>query len=110
MPPPPPAAHTSSSECASRRRKSTTLGEHTQKSNWAQGRPAHGTETSPNRTHNNAQGDHEVRALQQPPSAAHAEQAHQQTSPPPPSLYEVPANSKWAGAGWSLRDETFFFC
>ena len=47
--------------------------ERTQQSNWAQGRPTHGSETSPNRTHSNAQGNHEVRALLQPPNAAHAE-------------------------------------
>ena len=70
--------------------------EHTQQSNWAQGRPTHGSETNPNRTHSNAQGDHEVRALQQPPNAAHAKQAI--SKQPPPSLYGVPANSTWAGA------------
>ena len=37
--------------------------ERKQQSNWAQGRPTHGSKTSPNRTHNNTQGDHEVRAL-----------------------------------------------
>ena len=47
--------------------------EGTQQSNWAQGHPTHGSEMSPNRTHSNAQGDKEVRALQQPPNAAHAE-------------------------------------
>ena len=56
--------------------------ERKRQSNWAQGRPTHGTETSPNRTHNNAQGNHEVRALQQPPNAAHAERAI--SNPPPP--------------------------
>ena len=72
--------------------------EHTQQSNWAQGRPTHGTETSPNKTHSTARGDHEVRALQQPPNAAHAEQAISKQAPPPPSRYEVPANSTTAGA------------
>ena len=56
--------------------------ERKQQSNWAQGRPTHGSETSPNRTHNNTQGNHEVRALQQPPNAAHAERAI--SNPPPP--------------------------
>ena len=49
--------------------------ERKQQSIWAQSRPTHGSETSPNRTHNNTQGNHEVRALQQPPNAAHAERA-----------------------------------
>ena len=70
--------------------------EHTQQSNWAQGRPTHGGETSPNRTHSNAHGDHEVQAQQQPPNAAHAEQAISKQAPP--SLYEVPMNSTRAGA------------
>ena len=56
--------------------------ERKQQNNWAQGRPTHGSETSPNRTHNNTQGNHEVRALQQPPNAAHAERAI--SKPPPP--------------------------
>ena len=63
--------------------------EHTQQSNWAQGWPTHGTETSPNRTHNNAQGDHEVRAVQQMRCTASKPLANK----PPPSRYEVPANS-----------------
>ena len=54
-----------------------------QQSNWAQSRPTHGSEMSPNRTHNNTQGNHEVRALQQPPNAAHAEQAISKHPPPP---------------------------
>ena len=53
------------------------------------------TETSPNRTHNKTQGNHEVRALQQPPNAAHAERA---ISKHPPSLYKVPTYSTRAGA------------
>ena len=74
---------------------------HTQRSNWAQGRPTHGSEmsphrTSPNRTHSNAQGDREVRAQQQPPSAAHAEQAISKHLPP--SLYKVPTYSTRVGA------------
>ena len=47
--------------------------ERKQQSNRAQSCPTHSRETSPNRTHNNTQGNHEVRALQQPPTAAHAE-------------------------------------
>ena len=41
-------------------------------------------ETSPNRTHNNTQGNHEVQALQQPPNAAHAERAISKHPPPLP--------------------------
>ena len=66
-----------------------------QQNNWAQGRPTHGSETSPSRTHNKTQGNHEVRALQQPPNAAHAERA---ISKHPPSLYKVPTYSTRAGA------------
>ena len=66
-----------------------------QQNSWAQGRPTHGKETSPNRTHNKTQGNHEVRALQQPPNAAHAERA---ISKHPPSLYKVPTYSTRAGA------------
>ena len=66
-----------------------------QQNSWAQGRPTHGRETSPNRTHNKTQGNYEVRALQQPPNAAHAERA---ISKPPPSLYKVPTYSTRAGA------------
>ena len=69
--------------------------ERKQQSNWAQGRPTHGSETSPNRTHNNTQGNHEVRALQQPPNPAHAEGAI--SKHPPPSLYKVPTYSTRAG-------------
>ena len=53
-----------------------------QQNSWAQGRPTHGRETSPNRTHNKTQGNHEVRALQQPPNAAHAEEPSANTPPP----------------------------
>ena len=67
--------------------------ERKQQSNWAQGRPTHGSETSPNRTHNNTQGNHEVRALQQPPNAVHAERAI--SKHPPPS--KVPTYSTMAG-------------
>ena len=69
--------------------------ERMQQNSWAQGRPTHGRETSPNRTHNKTQGNHEVRALQQPPNAAHAERA---ISKHPPSLYKVPTYSTRAGA------------
>ena len=51
---------------------------------------------SPNRTHNKTQGNHEVRALQQPPNAAHAERAINKHLPP--SLYKVPTYSTRAGA------------
>ena len=70
--------------------------ERKQQNNWAQGRPTHGSETSPNRTHNKTQGNHEVRALQQPPNAAHAERAI--SKHPPPSRYKVPTYSTRAGA------------
>ena len=69
--------------------------ERKQQSNWAQSRPTHGSERSPNRTHNNTQGNHEVRALQQPPNAAHAERAI--SKHPPPSLYKVPTYSTKGG-------------
>ena len=99
LPPPPPAPHTSSGERASRKRKSPKLGgERKQQSNWAHGRPTHGSETSPNRTYKNTQGNHEVRALQQPPNAAHAERAIIKHPPPPTSLYKVPTYSTRAGA------------
>ena len=55
----------------------------------------HSSETSPNRTHNNTQGNHKVRALQQPPNAAHAERA---ISKHPPPLYKGPTYSIRAGA------------
>ena len=71
--------------------------ERKQQSNWARSRPTHGSETSPNTTHNNTQGNHEVRALQQPPNAAHAKRAISK-HPPPPSLYKVPTYSTRAGA------------
>ena len=70
--------------------------EHKQQTNWAQAPPTHGSETSPNRTHNNTQGNHEVRAVQQPPNAAHAERAI--SKHPHPSLYKVPTYSTRAGA------------
>ena len=78
----PTAPHTSSGERASRKRKSPKLGG----TQAAKQLGAHGSETSPNRTHNNTQGNHEVRALQQPPNAAHAERAISKPHPlPPPS-------------------------
>ena len=43
------------------------------------------------------QGNYEVRALQQPPNAAHAERAISK-HPPPPSPYKVPTYSTRAGA------------
>ena len=66
--------------------------ERKQQSNWAQGRPTHGSETSPSRTHNNTQGNHEVRALQQPPNAA-----QRAISKHPPPLYKVPTYPTRAG-------------
>ena len=62
--------------------------ERKKQSKWAQSRPTHGSETSPNRTHNNTLGNHEVRALQQPPHAAHAERAI--NKPPPPTSTRCP--------------------
>ena len=70
--------------------------ERKQQSNWAQGRLTCGSETSPNRRHNNTQGNHEVRALQQSPNAAHTERAISKQTPP--SLYKVPTYSTRAGA------------
>ena len=70
--------------------------ERKQQSNWAQGRPTHRSATSLNRTRNNTQGNHEVRALQQPPNAAHAERAI--SKHPLPSLYKVPTYPTRAGA------------
>ena len=70
--------------------------ERKQQSNWAQGRLTHGSETSPNRTQNNTQGNHEVRALQQPPNAAHTERAISKQTPP--SLNKVPTYSTRARA------------
>ena len=64
--------------------------ERKQQSNWAQGRPTHGSEMSPNRAHNNTQGNHEVRALQQPPNAAHAKRAIGKHPPPPPPSTRCP--------------------
>ena len=77
--------------------------ERKQQSNWAQSRPTHGNETSPNRTHNNTQGNHEVRTLQQPPNAAHAERAIRKHLPS--SLYKVPTYSTRAGAAPPMRRE-----
>ena len=91
----PPAPHTSSGEHASRKRKSPKLGVTQAAKQLAQSRPTHGSETSPNRTHNNTQGNHEVRAL--PPNAAHTERAIS-NPPPPPPLYKVPTYFTRAGA------------
>ena len=64
--------------------------------NWEERkRPTHGSETSPDRTDNNTQGNHEVRALQQPSNAAHAERAI--SKHPLPSLYKVPTYSTRVG-------------
>ena len=86
MPPPPPKQRTLAavSALAEEKRAQNWKGL-TQQSNWPQGRPTHGSETSPNKTHNNARGDHEVRALQQPPNVAYAERAISKQAPP--SLY-----------------------
>ena len=81
-PPPPPAPHTGSVPAEKERARNWE--ERKQQSNWAQGRPTHGSETSPNKTHNKTQGNHEVRALQQPPNAAHAERAISKHPPPLP--------------------------
>ena len=95
--PPPPRQHTLAAVSApAEEKRAPNWEERTQQSNWAHGCPTHGSETSPNRTHSNAQVDHEVRALQQSPNAAHAERAISKQAPP--SLYEVPANSTRAGA------------
>ena len=64
--------------------RARTWEERKQQSNWAQSRPTHGSETRPSTTHNNTKGNHEVRALPQPPNVAHAEQAI--SNPPPPPL------------------------
>ena len=74
----------------------------TQQSNRAQGRPTHGSGMSPNRTHNNAQGDHEVRALQQPPNAAHAKRAISNQAPPLPLRGACELHK---GGGYALRAE-----
>ena len=72
--------------------------ERKQQSNWAHGRPTHGSETSPNRAHNKTQGNYEVRALQQPPNAAHAERAISKHLPP--SSTRCPRTPQ----GWGLRN------
>ena len=77
--------------------------ERKQQSNWGWGRTTHGSEMSPNKTHNNTQGNHEVQALQQPPNAAHAERAIS-NHPPPPSLYKVPTYSTRAGTAPARRE------
>ena len=62
-----------------------------QQSNWAQSHTA-----VRHRTHNNTQGNHEVRALQQPPNAATLSEPS--ANPPPPSPYKVLTHSTRAGA------------
>ena len=88
--------------------------ERKQQTNWAKSCPTHGSETSPNRTHNNTQGNHEVRALQQPPNAVHAERAISKHPPPPstrcprtpqgrelrPARREVPATGVATGPSY----------
>ena len=94
--PPPPQRRTPAAvSMQAEKERARNWEERKQQSNWAPSRPTHGSETSPNRTHNNTQGNHEVRALQQPPNAAHAERAI--SKHPPPSLYKVPTHSTRAG-------------
>ena len=88
----PLALHTSSGERASRRRKSPKSGA-TQAAKQLGTRPPTGHMAV---RRNNTQGNHEVRALRQPPNAAHAERAI--SKHPPPSLYKVPTYSTRAGA------------
>ena len=77
--------------------------ERKQQSNWAQSRPTHGSETSPNRTHNKTQGSHEARALQQPPNAAHVERAISKQPSPPPST-SCPRTPKGPGLRPARRE------
>ena len=75
-PPPPPRQHTPAAvSVPTEKERTRNWEERKQQSNWAQSHPTHGSETSPNRTPNNTEGNHEVRALHQPPNAAHAERA-----------------------------------
>ena len=93
----PPRRHTPAAvSVPAKKERAQNWEERKQQSNWPQNRPTHGSETSPDRTQNNTQGNHEVRALQQPPNTAHAERAI--STPPPPSLYKVPTYSTRAGA------------
>ena len=93
--PPPPRRRTPEAvSMPAEKERARNWEERKQQNNWAQGRPTHGSETSPNRTHHKTQGNHEVRALQQPPNAAHAKRA---ISKHPPSLYKVPTYSTRAG-------------
>ena len=95
--PPPPRLHTPAVvSMLAEKARARNWEERKRQNNWAQGRPTHGSETSPNRTHNKTQGNHEARALQQPPNAAHAERAIHKH--PPPSLYKVHTYSTRAGA------------
>ena len=96
-PPPPPRRYTPAAvSVPAEEERARNWEECKQQSNWAQSRPTHSRETSPNRTHNNTQGNHEVRALQQPPNAAQAERAISKHLRP--SLYKVPTYSTRAGA------------
>ena len=102
---PPPRRHTLAAMSVPVEKERTRNWEECKpQSNWAQGRPTHGSETSPNRTHNNTQGNHEVRALQQPPNAAHAERAISKHSPP--SLDKVPRAPGGARHGGGNRAVT----
>ena len=92
----PPGATPAAVSVPTEKERARNWEERKQQSNWAQSRPTHGSEMSPNRTHNNTQGNHEVRALQQRPNVAHAERAISKY--PPPSLYKVPTDSIRAGA------------
>ena len=56
----PPQRRTPLAMSVAEKERARNWGEHKQQSNWAQGRPTHGSETSPNKTHNNTQGNHEV--------------------------------------------------
>ena len=91
----PRAPHTSNSERASRKRKSLKLGGTQATKQLAQSRPTHSSETSLNTTHNNTQGNHEVRALQQPQMRRTPSEP---SATPPPPLYKVPTYSTRAGA------------
>ena len=57
--------------------------ERKQQSNWAQGRRTHGSDKSPNRTHNNTQGNHEASTAAT--TKCGARRASHQQPPPPPS-------------------------
>ena len=84
LPPPPRRRTLAAMSVPAENERARNWEERKQQSNWAQGRPTHGSETSPYRTHNNTQGNHEVRALPQPPNAAQAERAISKHPPPLP--------------------------